>query len=156
MRTLPEENKSDEKKGEEIVHVNMIKKNDLDNVYDKYLSHSNIKKSYETDFYEQVLEGKNEKFHIKMGVIVENKSGLDVLPRKLYQIYISYIHGLHSHRGQDVTQRLIRENYFITGLKKLKSDIGDFINSCLNCLTGKSRNGNLFQLSIQISWQLWI
>ena len=76
---------------------------------------------------------------------MDNTSGLDVLPKELYQIYISYVHSLYSHRGQETTQRIIRENYFITDLKKLKQDIGDFINSCLNCQTGKPRKGMLFK-----------
>ena len=131
--------------GETKVSVNMIKKSDLDNVYDKYLSHTHVKNSYDQDFYEKVLKGQISKFSIKMGIIVDNASGLDVLPKELYQIYISYVHGLHSHRGQETVQRLIRENYFITDVKKLKQDIADFTNSCLNCQTGKPRNGLLFK-----------
>jgi hypothetical protein len=109
------------KEGEEAeakVRVNMIKKSDLDSVYDKYLSHNHVKQSYDQDFYEKVLKGQINKFSIKMGIIVDNTSGLDVLPTELYQIYISYVHGLFSHPGQETIQRLIRENYFITDVKK--------------------------------------
>ena len=125
-KTFEQLSKPSKEGNEAEVMVNMIKKSDLDSEYDKYLSHNHVKRSYDQEFYEKVLKGQISEFSIKMGIIVDNTSGLDVLPKDLYQIYISYVHGLFSHRGQETIQRLIRENYFITDVKKLKQDIADF------------------------------
>jgi hypothetical protein len=51
--------------GETKVSVNMIKKSDLDNVYDKYLSHTHVKNSYDQEFYEKVLKGQIHKYEAK-------------------------------------------------------------------------------------------
>ena len=80
-KTFEQLSKPSKEGNEAEVMVNKIKKSDLDSLYDKYLSHNHVKRSYDQDFYEKVLKGQISKFSIKMGIIVDNSSGLDVLPK---------------------------------------------------------------------------
>ena len=96
---LPDPNNSEI---QENIKINFLQTDILQNIFQKYLDHINIKKEQE------VLNFKNKYSKVE-GISIKNevyyKNDKIILPTTLYQIVSLYVHTIYAHRGIETTKK---------------------------------------------------
>ena len=138
--------------------VNLLRKSTLDVVFEPYLGENNQRKSYPPELVKKVEEGLNQDFEFVMGRILHRKTGLPVLPLKLYTIYAAYVHSLNNHRKSEVLEKIMKKNFYIQDWHAMREEIKKFRMSCLGCAVAKVRSSATFQgvLTATKPNELWL
>ena len=128
---LPDPNNSEI---QENIKINFLQTDILQNIFQKYLDHINIKKEQE------ILNFKNKYSKVE-GISIKNevyyKKDKIILPTTLYQIVSLYVHTIYAHRGIEPDYQKILHWYWIEEKMNLKENIKRIHHLCMGCIVGK-------------------